>query len=235
MAGGSACIIGSLVAVLAQLFSTRPTSPPAADRPSKSGFPARIWVGCPHSPVRQHFDSHRIQRLVLDLVLRGQLAPKLDVLERRALVRTVSKRGFLPAELLVAANYDIAVLRIQLNQPRLATGLLARDQRCARPAERIKHGVAALAAVPDGALDQLDWLHRRVQIVDVRLLDEPNVALVASAAPKMIRAFLPAVEDRFVLPLIVRPPHRERVLRPHDESRPVPARLAEHPLQRVDL
>ena len=116
---------------------------------------------------------------------------------------------------------------------RLAAGLLARDQRRAGPAERIEHRVAALAAVPDGALHQLDRLHRRVQVVDVRLLDEPHVALVAGAAPEVIRAFLPAVQDRFVLALVVRPPHRERVLRPDDERGPVAARLAERLLQRV--
>ena len=133
------------------------------------------------------------------------------------------QRCLLAAELLPTANDHVAVLRLQFDEARLAAGLLARDQCRARSAERIEHGVAALAAVPDGALHQLDRLHRRVQVVDVRLLDEPHVALVAGAAPKVIRAFLPAVEDRFVLALVVGSPHRESVLRPDDESGPVPA------------
>ena len=43
------------------------------------------------------------------------------------------------------------------------------------------------------------------------------------------------VEDRFVLALIVGPPHREGVLCPHDERGPMPTGFAEHPLQRVDF
>jgi hypothetical protein len=48
---------------------------------------------------------------------------------------------------------------------------------------------------------------------------------------------IPFTLDKFddFFSLLVGPPHRESVLRPHDESGPVPARLAEHPLQRVDL
>src|ERR1017187_4821063 len=129
----------------------------------------------------------------------------------------------------------IAVSRLQFDQPCLAPGLLARDQRRAGPAEDIKHRIPALAAVAHGALHQLDRLHRRVQIVDVGLLDEPHVALVAGAAPEVVRALTPAVEDRLVLPLVVRPPHRERVLRPDYGRAPVAARLAEDALQSGDL
>ena len=43
---------------------------------------------------------------------------------------------------LPALHDHVAVLRIQLHQPRLAPGLLARDQRGARAAERIQHDVA---------------------------------------------------------------------------------------------
>lgn len=48
---------------------------------------------------------------------------------------------------------------------------------------------------------------------------------------------IPFTLDKFddFFSLLVGPPHRESVLRPHHESGPVPARLAEHPLQRVDL
>ena len=48
---------------------------------------------------------------------------------------------------------------------------------------------------------------------------------------------IPFTLDKFddFFSLLVGPPHRESVLRPHDKSGPVPARLAEHPLQRVNL
>src|SRR5215471_18623988 len=66
------------------------------------------------------------------------------------------EHGLLSTELLPSADDDVAVLRLQFNQPRLAPGLLARDERRAGTAEGIKHSVAALAAVPDGALNQFD-------------------------------------------------------------------------------
>ena len=62
----------------------------------------------------------------------------------------------------------------------------------------------------DGALDQFDRLHRRVQIILHRLVDEPDVALVACAAPIMIGSVLPTVQDRLVLALIIRSTERER-------------------------
>ncbi len=69
----------------------------------------------------------------------------------------------------------------------------------------------------------------------VRLVEEPHVALVAGAAPVVIGALLPAVQDRFVLALVIRPPEREGVLRPDHEGRPLAAGLAERLLQRVEL
>src|SRR5271157_41677 len=102
--------------------------------------------------------------------------------------------SLLPGKLLPPGDDHVAVLRLQFDQACLTPGLLARDQRRAGAAERIEHGIAALAAVPDGALNQLDRLHRRVQFVHDRLLHEPDVTLVAGAAPEMIRAFLPPVK-----------------------------------------
>ena len=42
-----------------------------------------------------------------------------------------------------------------------------------------------------------------MQIVDVRFVDEPDVALVSGPAPEVLVAFLPAIEDRLVLALVV--------------------------------
>ena len=104
---------------------------------------------------------------------------------------------------LPALNDHVAVLRVELDQPRLTPGLLAGDQRRARAAERVEHDVRALARVPDRPLDQRHGLHRGMQIVARRLVDEPDVALVPRAAPVMIVAVAPAVEDRLVLALVV--------------------------------
>jgi hypothetical protein len=57
-------------------------------------------------------------------------------------------------------------------------------------------------------------LHGRVQVVLVRLVEEPDVTRVAGTAPVVVGTVLPAIEDRFELPLIVGAPERERVLRP---------------------
>ena len=48
-----------------------------------------------------------------------------------------------------------------------------------------------------------------MQIVLVRLVDQPDIALIARTAPVVVSAFLPAVEDGFVLPLIIGAPERE--------------------------
>src|ERR1700682_1756374 len=72
------------------------------------------------------------------------------------------KLCFLPGELLPTADDHVAVLRLQLNQPRLPYRLLARDQRGDDPAERIENRVARLTAVSERTLDELHWLHRWV-------------------------------------------------------------------------
>ena len=70
-----------------------------------------------------------------------------------------------------------------------------------------------------------------MQIVLARLIDEPDIALVPGAAPEMIVAFLPAVEDRLVLALVVGAAQGEGILRPDDEGRPMAAGLLEGLLQ----
>ena len=74
--------------------------------------------------------------------------PYFEPLRRQFLERAsvAIQRGFLATELLITANYNVAVLRFQLHHARMAAGLLARDQRCARPAERIFCGVARYVA-----------------------------------------------------------------------------------------
>ena len=121
------------------------------------------------------------------------------------------QRRLLARPRLPALNDHVAVLRVELDQPRLATGLLAGDQRRARAAERIKHNVAGFARVADRPLDQGDGFHRGMEIVARRLVHEPDVALIPRATPVMIVTVAPAVEDRLVLALVVGAAEREGV------------------------
>src|SRR5690348_1233539 len=74
-----------------------------------------------------------------------------------------------------------------------------------------------------------------MQIVFYGLIDKPDVALIAGAAPVMVGALFPAVEDRLVLALVVGTAEREGVLGPDDKRGPLAARLLERLLQPVEL
>ncbi len=141
----------------------------------------------------------------------------------------------LASESLPPPDDHVTVLRVEFDEPRLTPGLLARDDRRARATERVQNRVLALAAVPKRALDQLDRLHRRVLQVRHGPLDRPDVSLVPIAAPEVVVAFPPAVQDRLVLPLVIRPAKREVVLRPDHEGGPVAARVGERLVQRMQL
>ena len=53
-------------------------------------------------------------------------------------------------------------------------------------------------------------------------VEEPDIALVTGSTPEMVGAFLPAVENRFVLALVIRSPKGEGILGPDQESGPLP-------------
>jgi hypothetical protein len=78
-------------------------------------------------------------------------------------------------------------------------------------------------------------LRGRVQIVLLRLLDCPHIALVAVAAPMARRALGPSVQDRLVLALVVGTAQREGILRPDDEGRPFATGGAERGLQHIEF
>ena len=59
------------------------------------------------------------------------------------------QRRLAAGDLLPALADDVAVLRIQLDQPGLAPRLLAGDQRRARSAEGIEHDILRLARIAD--------------------------------------------------------------------------------------
>jgi hypothetical protein len=53
-----------------------------------------------------------------------------------------------------------------------------------------------------------------MQVIGDRLGNRPDVSLIACATPEVRSASLPAVENRFVLPLVIGPADGKRVLRP---------------------
>ena len=69
-------------------------------------------------------------------------------------------------------------------------------------------------------LDQLNGLHGRMQVVDPGLVVVPDVGLITVTAPEVISPLFPAIQDGFVLALIVSATEREGVLRPNDECGP---------------
>ena len=60
-----------------------------------------------------------------------------------------------------------------------------------------------------------------MKIVAGRFLDIPDVTLIAIATPMPTAAFRPAIQDRFVLTLVIRSAQGEGVLGPNDERRPL--------------
>ena len=117
----------------------------------------------------------------------------------------------------------------------LAAELLGDGERGAAAAERVEHDVAALAGIEYRPFHQLHRLHGRVQIVLVGFIDLPHVTLIARPAPEVLSAVLPAVQDGFVLALVVGAPQGKRVLGPDDEGRPLATGSTKRRLQRIQF
>ena len=109
------------------------------------------------------------------------------------------------------------------------------NHRRTRPAKGIQHHIARSTRIADGPFHQFHRLHGRVQIILLRLLDLPDVALVTITAPVAIGTLGPAVENWLVLTLIVGTPQGESVLGPDDEGGPVATGGTECCLQTVEF
>jgi hypothetical protein len=72
-----------------------------------------------------------------------------------------------------------------------------------------------------------------VQIVLRRFVEKPDVPLVTGTTPEMVCAFAPAIEDGFVLALIIGAPQGEGVLGPDDEGGPFATSVTKGLLQRI--
>jgi hypothetical protein len=72
---------------------------------------------------------------------------------------------------------DFRISQLMLRPVRAFAGLFAPT----RAAEQVEDDVPALGGIGDGPFDEFDGFHGGVQIVDPRLVHEPDVALVAVA------------------------------------------------------
>src|ERR1700694_2323286 len=161
----------------------------------------------------------------------------LDTLLRnRGVGPAVAVQSRCPAsEVLPSLYSDIDILRLNLNQASLPSRLFARDHCRSRSAHRVEHHIAPPAAVADGAFHQLHRLHGGMQIVDLRLVHMPDIALVAGATPIVITTFTPAVEQHLKSSLIIRSAKRERVLTPNAERGPMATGVGESFVQGMEF
>src|SRR5438105_6289703 len=74
-----------------------------------------------------------------------------------------------------------------------------------------------------------------MQSIDFRPGYKPHVPLVASPAPIVFLPLLPAVQNRFILPLIVGPSECEPIFCPDQECRPMATRRSEPLVEGVQL
>src|SRR5207253_10070066 len=74
---------------------------------------------------------------------------------------------------------DVAILRVQLHQQRLAAGTRGRDERAPAAAEHVQHRIASLTGVPQRPLDQRDRLHRRVLLAALGPIHVPDGGLTS--------------------------------------------------------
>ena len=135
-----------------------------------------------------------------------------------------SKRRGFAGELLPTANDDIDVFGFEFDQAGFPVETLAGNQGRAGTAKRIEDAVAGTTAIANGSFYELNRLHSRMQIIDGGLGDRPDIALISISAPIMGPAGFPAIENRFVLTLVIGATERESIFGPNQEGRPMPAR-----------
>ena len=66
-----------------------------------------------------------------------------------------------------------------------------------------------------------------MEIITGRLIEEPDITLISSTTPEVLAAILPAVENGFVLTLVICPAKGEGVLGPDQKCRPLATRFTE--------
>ena len=90
--------------------------------------------------------------------------------------------------------------------------LLAGDERGAAAAEGVEHDAVRHAGVENRIGQHGDRLHGRVVGVFLRFVEFPDGGLLPVGVPFMFAGFLPAEQDRLMLPLIRRATEDQRLL-----------------------
>src|SRR5262249_3823722 len=145
------------------------------------------------------------------------------------------QHGFFATELLPALADDIRVPWIDLDQSRPAFSALTGNQGGPGAGKWVQDNAAALAAVRHRPLHQLHGLGRWMLPIRHGPRDEPDVTLILRAAPVVVRAFTPPVQDGFILALIVCPSQREMAFGPDHEGGPVAAGVGERTVEGMQL
>ncbi len=140
--------------------------------------------------------------------------------------------GFLAGVLFPTSYNDIDVFGVELCQPCLPTGFLSGDERAAGAAKQIQHDILAFGGVTDSPFNRL---HSRMEIIFDGLVEEPDIPLVSGTTPEVIGTFFPAVENGFVLALVISATESEGILGPDQEGGPLASRIPKGSLEGVQL
>jgi hypothetical protein len=117
---------------------------------------------------------------------------------------------------LPAFYHHIGVSRVKLHSIAAPLQGLGCNQRGTRPHEQIQHDITAFGTVDDGALNNLDRFHRRMQAVGSRFLFLPDGRLGQVAVPFVRLALDMAIENRLVLEFVSRKAKRAAIFDPDD-------------------
>jgi hypothetical protein len=82
---------------------------------------------------------------------------------------------------------------------------------------------------------QFNRLHGGVQIILEGLIKKPHIALISSTTPIMVIAIFPAIENWFILPLIIGTLDGKGIFCPDDKSPSFTTRIAKGGLQCIQF
>ena len=128
---------------------------------------------------------------------------------------TLDRHTFRGAYLFDVSLYDdVTELLIQLYGIADAIRLLTGNQGATRPAEGVNHHRVCHRAVLNWIGQKRNGLHGGVVTVLLGLVELPDGGLFSSGVPLVLAVFLPAVENRLMLPLVRGSPQYQRLLFP---------------------
>src|SRR5213075_696750 len=160
----------------------------------------REWTGCTVGKVRTASGT-----IVLAEVMgvSRRLGDRLD------------PGGFLPP----LADH-VAIGRVELHEGGLAAFLMGGNHRRPRAAERIEHHLSCIGVIANGAGDELNRLHRRMEIIGARSGELPHAVLRTIRRRSMWPPWRPAVQQLFVPAVIIGAAENEAVFDPNKSVSP---------------